>query len=131
MIHNNVITKVLPFKFFISILLAFLMLSCQNQVEQSIVFVQKGVPSDLEVFNFESDKEGYLVAEDEYSLLTAKKAIFGDDIALKIDLSVSDFDGTIRVIFGANTFSIINNSDENGIFLHGGLPLDLLLIYFS
>jgi len=119
MIHNNVITKVLPFKFFISILLAFLMLSCQNQVEQSIVFVQKGVPSDLEVFNFESDKEGYLVAEDEYSLLTAKKAIFGDDIALKIDLSVSGFDGTIRVIFGANTFSIINNSDENGIFLHG------------
>ena len=95
------------------------MVSCQNQVEQSILFVQKGVPSDLEVLNFESDKGGYLVAEKEWSTLTAKKAIFGDDIALKINLSVSDFDGTIKIIFGANTFSIINNTDENGIFLHG------------
>ena len=95
------------------------MVSCQNQSEKSIVFVQKGVPSYLDVFNFESDKGGYLLADKEWSSLIAKKAIFGDDTALKINLSVSDFDGTIKIIFGTNTFSIINNTAENGIFLHG------------
>ena len=116
MILHNVVTKVFHSKIFILLYLALLMVSCQKQLAQSIVFVKKGVPSDLEMYNIESRDSGYLEAEKEWSTLTAKKAIFGDEIVLKIDMSISDFDGTIKIIFGANTFSISNNSAENGIF---------------
>ena len=95
------------------------MFADQNQSIKSIEFVKEGVPYNLEIYNIESSDSGYLEAEKESSYLAAKKAIYGDEITLKLDLSVSDFDGTIKIIFGANTFSISNNSAENGIFLQG------------
>ena len=84
------------------------MFADQNQSIKSIEFVKEGVPYNLEIYNIESSDSGYLEAEKESSYLVAKKAIYGDEITLKLDLSVSDFDGTIKIIFGANTFSISN-----------------------
>ena len=119
MIWNSATSKVLYTKTCVYLYLVILMTSCENKLAENIVFVNRGVPSDINIYNIESNDSGYLEAEKESSSLTTKKAIFGDQIALKINLSVSDFDGTIKIIFGANTFSIINNTAENGIFLHG------------
>ena len=119
MIWKSATSKVSYTKTCIYLYLVILMTSCENILAENIVFINRGVPSDINIYNIESNDSGYLEAEKESSYLTTKKAIFGDQIALKINLSVSDFDGIIKIIFGANTFSIINNTAENGIFLHG------------
>lgn len=98
-------------------LLFLLAVSCQKEPLQTIEFVKDGVPKDLVIREMRTE-DGYLQA-DETFFLRAEKAIYGNAIFVKMRLSVNDFKGYILITVGDNTFAIINESDEKGLFLQG------------
>ena len=98
----------------------FLFTSCShNSPQKEIIFIKKGNPLDLNIRAFDTSNTGYLEAEKRWSSLSSMNAIEGKDLQLEIDMSITDFDGFVIINFGPNSFSVVNNKGESGIFLQG------------
>lgn len=104
-------------KFFILSFWSLLMVSCQKQQIQRIEFVKDGQPKNLEIRGMR-EEDGYLEA-DETLFLRAEKAIYGNEIFVKMKLSVNDLEGAITITVGDNTFAIINEPDKKALVLQG------------
>jgi len=113
------------------LLIMFIVISCQKPAMQKIALIKGGVPEGMELREIETTDDGYLRA-DEGSFLKAEDAIYGNAIFVKMRLSINDSRGAILITIGDNTLSIINESDEKGLFLQGpsiGKSVNLGLIF--
>ena len=95
-----------------------LLISCQKSTVEQIVFVKDGKISDVEIRNLEMKEEGFLQGDDTF-FLESEKAIYGDEILVDMKLSISEFVGSVNISVGDNSFLIINEPDEKGMYLQG------------
>ena len=108
-------------KLFIGFLFFFLAIACQKEPIQRIEFVKDGQPNDLELREMWTGDEGYLQAGKTF-FLRAGKAIYGDDLIVRMKLSVNDAEGHIIITVGDNALGISNEgsqSDDKRLTLQG------------
>jgi beta-fructofuranosidase len=111
----NTLKKITLLNFLLVILI---FVGCTGQRIEKVEFVKNGIHQELEIDGLNFNPEGYLIGEGEF-LLKTDRVIYGDEMFLKLRLSVSEFEGWIPVTFGDNNLYIVNEPDENVIFLQG------------
>jgi len=99
----------------------FLISGCVDTGADKIEFVKNGSPQFLSLSEDCEQKENYLQPGNNF-LIKADQVIYGDDIEVKMGLSIDKSNAHINIIIGDNTFCITNeygNKDEKGVFLWG------------